>query len=312
MQRRTFLCLAGGTAFGRAKLSHKERVDRALKGADVDRPAFSFWHHFGLKTAGEHASKTLEFHRAYRTDLVKVMSDFPYPRPSGRWYELRPEMNPFAPQIEALKQIRDGLDGRAYFVETVFNSWNVAEKLSSKEEIRRLKQENPEALLHALDVITTSQIHHAKRAFSTGASGILLAVANANRNELSKADYVKFSAPFDRRLLEAVSAARINILHLHVDPDYLDAVAGFPAQVVNYSLHVTGISFTDARKHFSQTLMGGIDERNYRTLTAEEIREQWKAAASSAGARFLLSPGCSVPNESTREELELLPKVLGA
>lgn len=238
MQRRTFLYLAGGSAFGKANLSHKERIDRALKGTDVDRPPFSFWHHFGLKTAQEHAGKTLEFHRAYRTDLIKVMSDFPYPRPSGRWYELKPETNPFAPQILALERIRDGLDGRAYFIETLFNSWNVAEKLSSKEEVRRLKQENPKALLNALDVITTSQIHHAKRALSTGASGILLAVANANSNELSKADYLKFSAPFDRRLLEAVSGARINILHLHVDPDYLDAVTGLPAQVVNYSLHV--------------------------------------------------------------------------
>ncbi len=312
MQRRAFLYLAGGAAFGKAKLSHKERVDRALKGADVDRPAFSFWHHFGLKTPGEHATKTLDFHRAYRTDLVKVMSDFPYPRPSGRWYELKPETNPFAPQIQALRQIRDGLGGQAYFVETLFNSWNVAEKLSSKEEVRRLKQENPDALLHALDVITTSQIHHAKRALSTGASGILLAVANANSNELSKADYVKFSLPFDRRLLEAVSEARINILHLHVDHDYLDAVAGLPAQVVNYSLPVTGISFADARKRFSQTLMGGIDERNYRTLSAEQIGEQWKAAAAAAGPRFLLSPGCSVPDNSSPEELERLPKVLGA
>ena len=29
-------------------LTHKQRVDRALEGRDVDRPPFSLWHHFGL------------------------------------------------------------------------------------------------------------------------------------------------------------------------------------------------------------------------------------------------------------------------
>ena len=52
MRRRQFLFTAAiaPLAYGRSSLTHKERVDRALKGADVDRPPFSFWHHFGLKT----------------------------------------------------------------------------------------------------------------------------------------------------------------------------------------------------------------------------------------------------------------------
>ena len=66
------------------------------------------------------------------------MSDFPYPKPAGKWYELKVESDPFPRQIKALDLIRDGLDGRAYFIETIFNPWNVAEKLSSKEELLRL------------------------------------------------------------------------------------------------------------------------------------------------------------------------------
>jgi len=65
-------------------LSRKERVDSALEGRDVDRPPFSFWHHFGLKTAEDRARATLDFHRQYRTDFVKVTSDFAYPRPAGK------------------------------------------------------------------------------------------------------------------------------------------------------------------------------------------------------------------------------------
>src|SRR5947209_18340106 len=141
MRRREFVTLAAAAIAAEAKtLSRRERVDRALQGKDVDRTAFTFWHHFGLKTPEEHAKATLDFHQKYRTDIVKVMSDFPYPKGKRKnWYELKPLDNVFPEQIQALELIRDGLNGDAYFIETIFNSWNVAEKLSSKEEVRKLK-----------------------------------------------------------------------------------------------------------------------------------------------------------------------------
>jgi len=314
MRRRQFLFTAAiaPLAYGRSSLTHKERVDRALKGADVDRPPFSFWHHFGLKTPEDHAQATLAFHRAYRTDIVKVMSDFDYPKPAGKWYELKVDPNPFPQQIHALDLIRQGLRGDAYILETLFNPWNVAQKLSSKEEVLRLKDENPAALLAALDVIAQSEIAHARRAFRAGASGVLLAVANALAAEMTPEDYRKFSLPFDRRILEALAGAKLNFLHVHVEPPYLGFFEGLPAPVFNYSLHVSGIPIADVRKRFSTVIAGGIDEVNYRKLTAEEMRAQWKAAAQAAGPKYILTPGCSVPNDSTKEELSRLPQVLGA
>ena len=312
MLRRSFLMGAAASMARGGALNRKERVDRALEGRDVDRPPFSFWHHFGLKTAEDHARATLDFHRQYRTDVVKVMSDFAYPRPAGKWYELKVESNPFPAQIRALELIRNGLDGQTYFVETLFNPFNVAEKLSSPEEVRRLKDEKPQALLDALDVITESEIHHAKRALETGAAGILLAVANANAAAMSRDDYVRFSAPFDRRILQAVHTARLNILHLHTDRNQLPVFRDFPAAVINYSLHVTGIPINDVRRDFAMAIMGGIDEVNYRKLEKREIEAQWKSAAAAAGPKFLLSPGCSVPNDSAPAELLRLPSVIGA
>jgi uroporphyrinogen decarboxylase len=298
---------------GAAALSSKERVDRALAGKDVDRPPFSLWHHFGLKTAREHAARTLEFHRAYRTDIVKVMSDFDYPKPAGKWYQLKVNPNPFPDQIRALELIRDGLNGGAYMIETVFNPFNVAEKLSSKEEVLRLMKENPQALLDALDVITQSEISHAKRAFATGAAGVLFSVANANAKELSPADYEKFSRPFDKRFMDAVSGARLNFLHLHVEPAYLNQFRDFKGPVFNYSMHVSGIPIADVRRDFpSMIIAGGVDEVNYRKLPPDELRRQWQAAAKAAGPKYILTPGCSVPNDSSPEELARLAKSVGA
>jgi hypothetical protein len=299
--------LRGGTA-----LTRKERVDRALEGADLDRPPFTLWHHFGLTTAREHADRTLDFHRRYRTEIVKVMSDFPYPKPTGKWYELKPVDNPFPEQIRALEFIRDGLNGDAYFIETVFNPWNVAEKLSSREEVRRLKDENPTALLAALDAITQSEINHAKRALAAGAHGILLAVANANSKEMAVADYARFSAPFDRRIAAEVPAP-LNVLHLHIERPYLDQFQSFSTPVINYSIHVSGIAMSEIRQQLPRAvMMGGIDEVDYRKLTKEQIREQWHDASRQAGKQFILTPGCSVPNDSSPAELLRMAEAVGA
>lgn len=319
MLRRNFLLSVAGAsaapAFLRAaELSHIDRVDRALAGKELDRPPFTFWHHFGLPTPEEHAARTLAFHRAYRTDIVKVMSDFPYPKPPGKWYELKVEANPFPQQIRALDLIREGLGGSAYMMETVFNPWNVAQKLSSKEEVLRLKDENPQALLDALDVITQSEINHARRVLAiNGVVGILYSVANANREEMSPADYEKFSRPFDKRFLEAIGETKLTFLHLHVQPGYLEFFRGFTAPVINYSLQVSGIPMAEVRSQFpSWVIAGGIDEVNYRTLTSEDLRRQWQSAAQAAGRKFLLTPGCSVPNDSTDAELARLPDLLHA
>lgn len=310
-----FLSAAGSASSSHGKMSHTERVDRTLKGADVDRPPFTFYYHFHLqKYPGErHAKATLDFHRKFHTDIVKVMSDFPYPKPQGNWYELRVADNPFPEQIKALESIRDGLARSVYFIETIFNPWNQAEKISSKEEVMRLKEEKPQALLDALEIIARSEANHAQRAIKAGVSGVFLAIANAEDGVLTPKEYAKFSEPFDKMVLEAVSGAPLNTLHLHGSKVYLDRFYhGWPAPIWQYSMHTTGVPIADVRTKYNGVIMGGIDEVNYRTLTEDQLRRQWRVAREAVGKRFILAPGCSVPDDTTDEELMRLVRVLGA
>jgi uroporphyrinogen decarboxylase len=300
---------------GAAALTPRQRVDRALKGQDVDRPPISLWHHFGLEKEGpeRHAAATLAFHRDYRTDLVKVMSDFPFPKPSGAWHEVRVLDDPFPQQITALTAIRGGLQRSAHFVETIFNPWNVAEKLSSPEEVQKLKTEQPQRLLDALEAIGRSEATHARRAMNAGASGIFLAIANAQPPILSREDYARFSAPFDRMILDAVKDAPLNVLHLHGDAVYLDLFySGWPAAAINYSTHGTKVEIAKLRYAYPGVIAGGIDETHYRTLDTATLRQQAEAAGAQAGARFILTPGCSVPNDSTPVELHRLHQLFAA
>ena len=55
-----------------------ERVRAALAGAEVDRPPFSVWYHFGLQHAPAErtAQVHVEFFEAYNLDWLKVMNDY--------------------------------------------------------------------------------------------------------------------------------------------------------------------------------------------------------------------------------------------
>jgi len=318
--RRCFLSVAAGSLFARMNfsaethMSSRERVDHALEGREVDRTPFSFWHHFGLEKEPPErfVQATLDFHAKFRTDLVKVMSDFPYPKPEGRWYDLREQANPFPAQIQALTSIGQNLGRQAYFVETIFNPWKVAENLSSAQEVLRLKEEQPQRLLDALEVITKSEANHARRAVAAGASGIFLAIANAQDGILSQEDYAKFSEPFDRLVLEATTQAPLNTLHLHGDRVYLDRFyKGWAANLINYSVQGTHERISSVRKQYSGVLLAGLDEGRFRPLSAETLRSQYESARKEAGKRFILPPGCSVLNDSADAELMRVPHILG-
>jgi uroporphyrinogen-III decarboxylase len=59
-------------------------------------------------------------------------------------------------------------------------------------------------------------------------------------------------------------------------------------------------------------IAGGIDETRYRTMDAAALRAQADEARRLAGAKFILAPGCSVPNDATPEELHKLHRLFTA
>jgi uroporphyrinogen-III decarboxylase len=241
------------------------------------------------------------------------MSDYPYPKPAGEWFELEPLDNPFPEQIRALEIINTELAGSAHSIETIFNPYNVAEKLSSAEEVRRMKDEEPDKLVEALEIIAESECNHARKAIAAGASGVFLAIANADESNLTREEYKTFSEPFDKRIFTAVAGAPMNAMHLHGDNVYLDMFySGWDATIFHYAAHATGVPVADVRQQFDGVIMGGWDYKNILDLSEAELRNQWEDARAAAGLKFLLAPGCSVPNESTDEELLRITGVVAA
>jgi uroporphyrinogen decarboxylase len=321
---------AFGRKSGSAPLSHKERVDRALLGQDVDRPPYTFYLHYKRPTAQLEAQDHLDFHRTYNTDIVKVMNDFDYPKSAtGRWYDLKPSDSPYPNQLETLRRVRDGLNGDAYFIDTLYGPYMTAMILYQSqpqfagrpksddlesEQIKALhefQQQNPDAWHNALDAITQSTVNHIRQSKEIGASGALVSIFNAESKFGSVEDYAKYTRQYDKRVLHALADTKLTVLHLHyLESPYLDQFKDFNAPVLQYSVKTSGIPIAEVRRKYSQPILGGVDETDYRKLTTEEIRAQWKEARTQAGAKYIAAPGCSVPNDSTPNDLARFPKSL--
>ena len=148
---------------------------------------------------------------------------------------------------------------------------------------------------------------------AAGASGIFLAIANAQDGIMTREEYGKFSGLSTGLFCEAVAGRRSTCCTCTAtkSTSTCSTRAGPPA-AINYSTHGTRVPIAKVRAKYDGVIMGGIDEVNYRKLTPAELKRQADSARKAAGNKFILAPGCSVPNESTDEELERLPKVLGA
>jgi uroporphyrinogen decarboxylase len=342
MNRRDFLSGAAVTAglalskstyakkSGSPLLSHKDRVDKALTGQEVDRPPYTFYRHYGRPTAQLEARDHLDFHRSYKTDIVKVMNDFEYPKSTtGKWYELKHLDSPYPNQLETLRLVRDGLNGDAYFVDTLYGPYMTAMILFQSQpqfanqpksdaaedaqikSLHEFQQQNPDAWHSALDAITQSTINHIHHAKEIGASGALVSVFNAESKFGSVDDYRKYTRPYDKRVFDALADTKLTVLHLHfLERPYLDQFKDFNAPVLQYSVKVSGIPISEVRQTYSQPLLGGVDEIDFRKLTTEQIHAEWTQANAHAGPKYIAAPGCSIPNNSTPAELSRFPKSL--
>jgi uroporphyrinogen decarboxylase len=341
MDRRSFLRSAAAAAslaltrpvFGKtaATLTHKERVDRALAGQDLDRPPFTFYHHYKRPTPQLEAQDHLQFHRTYNTDIVKVMNDFDYPKSTnGKWYELKAVDSPFPEQLTTLKIIRDGLNGDAYFIDTIYGPYMTAmilfgaepqfAKLPKSDETRDetihalhdFQKANPDGWHTALEAITQSTLNHVRHIKDIGASGALVSIYNGESKFGSVADYGHYSRPYDKRVFDALADTKLTVLHLHyLERPYISQFQDFHAPVVQYSVKTSGIPVSEMRKVYSQPIAGGVDEIDYDKLTTSEIRRQWTETREQAGSKYIAAPGCSVPDGSTPAELARFPRSLG-
>ena len=286
-----------------------ERVDNVLQGMEVDRPPVSLWYHFGVQhSSGEQFAKlTLEFFDYYDFDFLKVMNDYFYPSPEGleavktkadlkRIEHFDVEKSPWQEQFKALEIISRHLEGRAYFMDTVFDPWQSVRRNMAGEHIKDLMANEPEALLGALEIVTDNLIAYCKKSLSLGAAGIFMSVI-AGKELVTQSELLKFIKPFAVRVFEAIAdQSKMNTLHIHGNDLFLDDLLDVPANIFNWwDRGPHGPSLEYVKERISGCIMGGIDQtlvcRNTREFLKKHVREGIKLGGDR---RFFLANGCSI------------------
>ena len=292
-----------------------ERVRAALSGAEVDRPPFSVWYHFGLQHApAERTAQThLEFFAAYDLDWLKVMNDYSYPMPRGietvtevrdlrRLTPLDVRQGQLGEQLEAVRLIGLELKGKALVVDTVFSAWNTLRRNVLKEAMGPFMQEHPADLEAVLTIVNDNLIRYAIGSLHGGASGIFYSVP-ATSESVTAEQYERFMRPFDVAFLEAIRPfGECHILHAHGSGLYLDRLLDYPVHAISWADRQSGPPLPLMRKQTPRTLVGGIDHEGFPYTSAARVREQVRSAITEAGARKLfIAPGCALPTYSFPE-----------
>lgn len=323
-----------------ADMTKRERVDAALRGAPVDRVPISFWGHNYLQewSPAGLADAMLENYHAFDWDWMKVNPRASYhvedwggelvrsndpnrgptvKRPAvveladfRRIRPLEPDRGVLAEQLEALGQIRDGLKGEAYFVQTIFTPLSIAKYLvgNRAEPVKLAMADDPGALRAALDVIVETFATYAQACLEAGASGIFFATTGwASADQLTEDEYRRWGTEYDLRVMEAfASRAPFNILHNCGSNIYFDLLAEYPLQAISWAATLPGNpTLAEGKARCAKAVMGGVSEKTVLVDgTPEEVAQEVRQAIDETdGTRVLVAPGCSIPPRTPKENL---------
>ncbi len=303
-------------------MNKRERLEAAIAGQSVDRVPVALWRHFpgDDQDPASLAAATIAFQRRWDFDFVKVTPassfqikawgvqdewqgniegtrqyiDRPIKQASD-WRKLNvleARSGALGEQLKCLKTIVEALPD-VPVIQTVFNPLAQMKNLAGERLLIDLRQ-NTADFKAALETITQSTLNFVREFTSTGAAGIFYAVQHATSNLLSEAEFAEFGREYDLRILEATKNYWLNVMHIHGDNIYFDAVADYPLQVWNWHDRETGPALTDGLARIKGAACGGIARDSVMLCgQPEAVRQQVAdAIAQTKGRRYIVGTGC--------------------
>jgi uroporphyrinogen decarboxylase len=300
----------------------RERLEATIAGQSTDRIPVALWRHFpgDDQDPASLAAATIAFQQRWNFDFVKVtpassfqikdwgVQDVWLGNTEGtRQYTYRPierasdwrslqvldaRSGALGTQLECLKTVVDALPD-VPVIQTVFSPLAQMKNLAGERLLIDLRQ-NTADFTAALETIAQSTLAFVREIAATGAAGIFYAVQHATANLLSEAEFRQFGREYDLRVLEATQNFWLNVMHIHGDNVYFDAVADYPLQVWNWHDRETGPSLKDGLAKIKGAACGGI-ARDMGMLRGrpEAVREQVEdAIAQTGGRRYIVGTGC--------------------
>lgn len=314
----------------RVDMNKKERVDAFFNNQPVDHVPVCFWRHFAqeMERGEDLVEAHLKFYHDTHEDLLKIQGDgfFGWPVPTLQnlknaeelWnIERLPVDSEFmSGQIERAEKIVKSIDGECRVIYTLFCPLSYLRLQIGWERMMRCMRENPEATMHAVDVIADDENLLIKALIRDAkVDGLLYSVQNAEVTRFTVEEYRKLVEPGDRKCLEFADGISPYIV-MHCcgwDADeagthnHSESWQNYPSGAVSWASSVDHMSVEDAKKFYHRPVWGGFDNREGSLIhkgTREEIMEETKRLIKKGGnCGFMVGPDCSLPSDISSERI---------
>ena len=229
------------------------------------------------------------------------------------WLKIKPldiSKGSYGEQLRAVELIKDGLDGKLHFFQTIFSPLSVAADLSKSDKAFAKLMDFGANLESALESITNTLEAFVDKLMNLGITGIYFATTEwATRKNITEEQYLRYGKPYDFRVLAKAKSAEMNILHVCMEFNLLPLFKDYPFDILSWNKFEPGnLDFAQADKIFSQPFVGGVDHLN--TLirgTPNDVTSQIRESLADAGEHpLVLAPGCTMKLNTKAENIRAL------
>ena len=325
-------------------MNHRQRLETVLSGDQPDRVPVALWRHFPVddQNPDDLAEATIDFHRAFDFDLVKVTPASSFctkdwgvqdewrgategtrdytvraihnPEDWTRLSLLDPEKGYLGRQLTCLRRITSELGPDVPVVQTIFSPLAQAKNLVGGGNLLVHLRQYPDLVKRGLMVIAETTRAFIQAASRTGIAGIFYAVQHAQYQLLTTTEYQSFGSAYDLLVLEPAQELWLNMLHLHGENVMFDLFVDYPVNILNWHDQDTPPDLAEGQKRFRGVVCGGLQRERTMVLgNPEGVKaEVQRAIQATGGRRFILGTGCVVPITAPRVNLLAARKAVEA
>ena len=333
-------------------MNKTERVKAVIEGKEVDRVPASVWMHVSDKDQDSRslAETMVDFNLKYDFDFIKMMPFGAYTTPDwGAKLDIFcnkfEEVEIAAPGIVDVEDYY-GIDvlpatygtwGRTLqlaqwvgkelakkgasdtpYIQTIFSPTSTLKKLTNNKAFADMV-EHPEAVHHALEVITETTINFINANIEVGVSGVFFATQCATYDLMTDIGFAEFCKPYDLRVINAFKDKTwFNVLHVHGSNTMFETVCNYPLPVINWHDRQDGPTMAEASKLCDKIFLGGLREGPaivngrlvYDSIMAQDGETPDSIEAhihevmdAMDGKRLMIGPGCVADPHSSEENI---------
>jgi uroporphyrinogen decarboxylase len=299
------------------------RREAVLSVLDAGKPQSyipaAFFLHFDEKYHRGQAAvdKHLEFFRYTGMDFVKIQFELPFPRhPEIQRPEDWAKMPVYGkefyqPQLDVVEGLVRAAKAEALVVLTLYSPFMLAGQAVGADIVEAHIRQNPEATAQGIARIAESLLIFVRECVRLGLDGFYHSTQGGEASRLGASPlFEQCVKPYDLLVMNEINRSCIfNILHVcdyHAGYDDLTPFLDYPGQVVNCSLHLDGRTLTpsEVSAMFRRPFMGGLERlATIARGTPDQAAQAAKAALGQASDRFILGADCTVPADTSWDNL---------